>query len=427
MTLALYRALSHLAAPFGPLLLRRRLREGKEDAARLAERLGYPSLERPSGPLVWLHGASVGEAQSVLALIERLRCRRPDLSVLITTGTVTSARLMAERLPGDSIHQYVPIDLPAPTARFVAHWRPDLALWIESELWPNLLAATAAGGRPMALINARMSERSFRRWRRLPRLAGELLRPFRLVLAQTPQAAERFAALGARDVAVAGNLKYAARPLEADAAELERLDRTIGRRPIWLAASIHPGEDAAVLAAHRDVAAAHPELLTVLVPRHPAKAEAMAAAAAAQGLGVARRSRGEPPGAGVQVYLADTMGELGLFYRLAPIAFVGGSLVPHGGQNLLEAARLGAVPIIGPHWGNFADVVADLRDAGAVLEIADAAALGRALGRLLDDPVEVRRIGEHAAAVSAGHDRVLEDVLDRLQPLLPELPDHARA
>lgn len=419
MILALYRGLGRLATPLGPALLRRRLARGKEDPARMAERMGHPGRPRPQGPLVWFHAASVGEAQSVLLLIERLCAMRPDIAILVTTGTVTSADLMVRRLPPGAMHQFAPVDLPAATDRFIAHWRPDLGLWVESELWPSLIAAMAATGRPMALLNARMSARSHARWRRLPPLARALLSPFRLVLAQSPESALRFRDLGASDVGCAGNLKYAARPLDCDDAELSALRGLIGVRPVWLAASIHPGEDALVLAAHRLAADRCPGLLTVMVPRHPARGAAMVEVARGQGLRAGLRSAGDLPGPDRDVYVADTMGELGLFYRLAPLVLVGGSLVPHGGQNLLEPARLDCALLSGPHTANFADVTAAFTAADALVTVRDAAGLGAEVARLLRDPDSLGRMAEVGAVLTLDTDRVLERVLARLEPLLP--------
>ncbi len=296
MILGAYRGLSALAPPALRLLLKRRLARGKEDAARLGERMGIAGRPRPAGPLVWLHAASVGESLSTLPLIERVLARVPGAHVLVTTGTVTSARLMAERLPPRAFHQFVPLDAATWVARFLDHWRPDLALWIESELWPNLLRETNARGLPAVLVNARMTERSFRGWKRWPGAARGLLGAFRLVLAQNETYAGRFRALGAARVAVAGNLKYAAPPLPADQAKLEALRAAIGGRPVWLAASIHPGEEEAVADAQTRLKHAA-GALGIVVPRHPEKGAIMAAAIRARGLAATLRSAGAQPGA----------------------------------------------------------------------------------------------------------------------------------
>ncbi|PJK28434.1 3-deoxy-D-manno-octulosonic acid transferase [Minwuia thermotolerans] len=419
MILWLYRRAGRAAAPLGQALLRRRLRAGKEDPDRIGERMGHASLPRPEGPLIWLHAASVGEAQSVLRLIHRLRAERPGTAILITTGTVTSGQMLSRDLPDGALHQYVPVDLPDATGRFVAHWRPDMAIWIESELWPNLLAAMAGTGRPMALINGRMSRRSWRRWRMAPGAARELLSAFRLILAQTDEAAARFADLGGANVRCEGNLKYAADPLPADEEELARLRGIVAARPFWIAASIHPGEDDIALDAHLTLRDSFPDLLTVLVPRHPARAADMARKAEKRGIAWSQRTAGQTPGPDCGVYIADTIGELGLFYRLDGPVFVGGSLVPHGGQNLLEPARFGRGLLTGPHTHNFADVVADLRSEGALIEVQDSEELAASLARLIAHADERNSLGARALAIAARQSAVLDRVMARLEPLLP--------
>jgi 3-deoxy-D-manno-octulosonic-acid transferase len=415
------------AALLAPLLrwnLRRRVGQGKEIAARLPERFGQGAA-RPAGALFWLHAASVGETLSLLPVLEAMAGRAPGLHLLLTTGTVTSAALLEQRLSPELrprvTHRFVPLDVPGWVARFLDGWRPDAAAFVESELWPNLLHAAAQRGVPLALVNARLSSRSARRWRQLaPGLARRLLGGFRLVLAQSPGDAERLAALGAR-AACWGNLKDAAPPLPVDEDALTGLRAVLGGRPVWLAASTHPGEEAQVLAAHRG--AALPGLLTIIVPRHPERGAAVAAEAAAAGFAVARRSLGEAPGAETEVYLADTLGELGLFYRLAPVALVGGSLVPHGGQNPLEPARLGCAIVLGPHHWNFAEPVARLSAAGGVLAVADTAALAATLKDVLTNPgrgENVAKTAAIAAAAAVATDTALPGrVAEALLELLP--------
>jgi 3-deoxy-D-manno-octulosonic-acid transferase len=418
MLLGLYRAATSLGGPLLGLELRRRLRHGKEDPARLPERFGVPGLPRPEGTLVWVHAASVGESLSVLPLIEALLERWRGLEILLTSGTVSSARILAGRLPGRVRHQFVPLDRAAAWRRFLGHWRPCLALLVESELWPNLILETRARGVPLALLNARLSARSFRRWRRAPATARRLLASFDLCLAQSAVDGERLAALGAREVRAVGNLKRTAPPLPVDPQALAALAAAIGERPVWLAASIHPGEDEAVLAAHRRVAAARPGLLTIVAPRHPERGDALAARIAAEGLRLARRSRGELPSPASAVYLADTLGELGLLYRLSRLAFIGGSLIPHGGQNPLEAARLGCPPLLGPHMDNFREIADALLAAQAALAVADGEALARTVGDLLADEATRAALAARAQAAAAGEARVLDAIIDALQPLL---------
>ena len=416
--LPLYRLTTELGTPLIRGVLKKRMERGREDPERVTERYGEASRERPSGKLLWLHGASVGEAVSVLPLIDALRERRPEVGILMTTGTVTSAKLMAQRLPEGVIHQFVPLDRLSWVRRFLDHWRPDAALWVESELWPNLLSEAQERQIPLALVNARMSPGSFKNWRRLPGGLKSLLSAFELCLAQDDAQAERLRTLGAPKVLSVGNLKYAAEALPCDQSELSGLWEKIGRRPLWLAASTHPGEEEQLAEAHGHLREEHPGLLTLLVPRHAERGDAIAKLLGDRGLYVAQRSRGEEPDGETDVFLADTMGELGLFYRLSEIAFVGGSLVPHGGQNPLEPARLEAAILHGPHMQNFAPIVEALDQAGGARQVADASELADALHQLLNDSGKRRRMAEAARAVATAQEDVLERVLDALAPLL---------
>ncbi len=423
MSLIVYRGLTALAAPLVHLYLARRKAQGKEDPARLDERLGRASRPRPPGPLVWLHGASVGEAMSVLPLVDRLAATRPGLDVMVTTGTTTSAALLAGRLPERAFHQFVPIDRVAYVRRFLDHWRPGLALWVESELWPNLVCEVRRRGVPMVMLNGRMSAKSHAGWRRVPGTVATLLGGFSLCLVQDQIQGERFAALGAPAVKCVGNLKYSAPPLPADPAALARLRATIGGRPLWLAASTHEGEEAMVARAHRRLAAEYPDLLTVIVPRHSNRGPAIAEALTAEGFRVARRAAGAAPEAATEIYLADTMGELGVFYRLAEVVFVGGSLVPHGGHNPVEPTQLDGVVLFGPHTGNFGAVVSQLRAAEACIEVADEPALAKAVGRLIADPAARRRYFDAARAVAGANRGILDAVMTELAPHLDRLTD----
>ncbi len=419
-----YRVLAAALAPLVRWHLRRRARRGKEDPARLPERLGIASQPRPPGRLCWLHAASVGEALSILPLIARIKASRPALGLLVTTGTVTSATLLAARLPPGVIHHYAPVDLPQAAREFLDHWRPDLALWTESELWPVLVTALADRAVPMVLLNGRMSERSFRRWRRASGIGRALLKPFHLCLAQTPADAARFKALGADPVEYLGNLKFAAPPLPVDEAILRQAEAMLGPRPRWLAASTHPGEEEIILEAHRRLKARHPDLLTLIVPRHPERGERIARTLRAAGLSVARRGAGEAIAPATEIYIADTIGELGLWYRLAGVAFVGGSLVAHGGQNPLEPARLGLAVLHGPGMANFAEIAVGLAAAGGSRTVADAASLGDALEALLfGSPAPRVAMAAAAAAYALSEAAVLDRVLARLAPFLDPAAD----
>lgn len=412
----LYRVLTDAAALPLTGWLAFRARRGKEIPARLGERRGVASRPRPEGRLVWIHGASVGEALSILPLAEPLLER--GWRVLVTTGTVTSAKLMDERLPPGCIHQFVPLDRTAWVRAFLDTWRPDLVLWTESELWPNTLTEVARRGCPAVLLNARLSDRAFAGWRRRPEFARGVLSCFRLVLAQSPLDAERFAALGAPAVRAIGNIKLAAPPLPADDAALAALRRAVRNRPMWLAASIHPGEDAAAAEVHRRLADRFPGLLTLIVPRHADKGRAMGETMAARGLRAALRSEAPGVAPGVDVYIADTMGELGLFFRLCDLVFVGKSLAVGGGQNPAEPAHLGCALILGPDMSNFREMTAALTAAGAAVRATDTDTLAGVAARLLGDPAARAVMADAGRAVMARHAGAIRETLDALEPYL---------
>ena len=418
MIAGLYATSATLAAPGLNLLLARRVRRGKEIAARLGERRGLATLPRPAGRLMWLHAASVGETISVLPLLPALAVAAPDAAVLFTTGTVTSAELLARRMPaGRILHQFVPLDVPRWVARFLDHWRPDAAAFVESEIWPNLLAACRARSIPTMLVNARLSPGSFANWRRMPGFARTLFGGFSRIEAQSEADAARLRALGAGVVETPGNLKFAAPPLPVAPSDLAALRALLASRPVWLAASTHPGEEAVAREAHRALAARHPGLLTVIVPRHPERGAEVAAMMT--GLAVARRALGEPPPAGPGIWVADTLGELGLFYAAIGLAFVGGSLVAHGGQNVLEPARLGCAVLVGPHTRNFAEPVAVLDAAGALAQVADGAALTETLDALLRDPARRAAMGDAGRAAASRDADLPQRVAAALAALLP--------
>jgi len=419
MTLRVYRKLSSAMVPLAPALIKRRLKLGKEDPARVGERRGMSADVRPHGPLVWIHGASVGEVLAAAALIERLR--ELNLRILLTSGTVTSAAIVAKRFPPDVIHQYVPYDSPRYVTRFLDHWRPSLALFIESDLWPNLILASAARRLPMVLINGRMSHRSFPRWRRMSSTIEALLGRFDVCLAQSALDAERFATLGSRNVVTTGNLKLDVPAPPADPAKLERLMSVTRGRPVVVAASTHPGEEEQLVQAHRTLAGFFPSLLTIIVPRHPDRGAAIADLVAASGLYGALRSREELPISATDIYVADTMGELGLFYRLAPIVFMGGSLVEHGGQNPIEAVKLGASIVHGPHVFNFTDVYEALDAAGGARRVDTQEMLVKQLGQLLGnrDAREASLAASERVVEQLGG--ALERTLSALEPYLLQL------
>jgi 3-deoxy-D-manno-octulosonic-acid transferase len=419
LTLRAYRRLSAAAAPLTGLLVGRRLRQGKEDAARVGERRGYPTVERPSGPLIWIHGASVGEVLAVAELIERLRALQ--VRILLTSGTVTSAAIVARRFPSDVVHQYIPFDSPRYVARFLEFWQPSLALFVESDLWPNLILSSAARRVPMVLVNGRMSPRSFPRWRRASATISTLLGSFELCLAQSEVDAERFSALGARDVITTGNLKLDVAAPPADEAKLDELQAAMRGREVVVAASTHPGEEEVIASAHAALASRFPSLLTVIVPRHPQRGEEVARTLETTRFKVALRSRDQLPEAETGIYVADTMGELGLFYRLATLVFMGGSLIEHGGQNPIEAIKLGAPVLHGPHVFNFADVYAALNAAGGAVQVGSETQLAVQVGRWLTDQSTRQRVVAAGSAVVERLGGALERSLAALEPYLMQL------
>jgi 3-deoxy-D-manno-octulosonic-acid transferase len=415
MIIRAYELAGLAALPFLPLALSIRASRGKEDHARIGERYGRASAPRPPGRLVWVHAASVGETNTVLPLIERLDAA--GFSVVLTSVTTASAATAAARLPRGALHQFAPIDVGPLIGRFLDHWRPNLALFVESEVWPATIRRLAAGRIPQVLVNARLSDRSFRRWQRLGSVAGALFSSFALCLAQSDRDGERYAALGAK-VHVVGNLKFDVPPPSADGAALSAFREAVAGRPSWLAASTHEGEEAVIGEAHRLLRQRFPDILTTIVPRHPNRAAAIRDRLAADGLNIARRSIGEPIGPATDIYLADTLGELGLFYRAAPVAFIGGSLVPRGGQNPIEPARLEAVVLHGPHVHNFADIYAALDRSGEFGPVAGARSLADAVGRLLADPALARRSAHQAAAVLPRFGGALDATMTALGPFL---------
>lgn len=424
-TLRTYRLLTAAAAPLAPLLLARRLKRGKEHRTRLSERRGEPGIARPNGPLVWLHGASVGELAGVLPLIERI-CAR-GIGMLVTTGTVTSGGLAEQRLPRGVIHQFVPLDVPHFMRRFLDHWRPDLALLVESDLWPNMMIEAARRRVPMILVNGRLSENSYRRWRNLPGTIGYLLRRFDLCLAGTPGDAARLDELGAPRTLTTGNLKLDVPAPPADAAHLKALADATGGRPVIAAVSTHAGEESIVIAAHRRLRAQFPRLLTLIAPRHAERGPGIAEIAGGDGLKAVLRSRGELPDATTDIYVADTMGELGLIYRLAPAVFVGGSLVRHGGQNPIEPAKLDAAILHGPHVWNFAEIYAALDGAKAAALVSDTDGLVAGFAAWLANETARASAANAAHTTVDGLSGALDRTLNALDPYLMQMQIPTRA
>lgn len=421
----LYKHVTKASEPLLIRLLQSRLRRGKEDPERWLEKTGQASLPRPDGPLLWLHAASVGESVSALILIERILSARPDLSILVTTGTRTSAATMKERLPERAVHQYAPLDHPGWTARFLDHWRPDLAIWMESELWPNLLRGLKARDIPAALVNARLSPKSAAAWKLVKREATELFSVFSICLAQGQRDGENFLALGLKDVEVTGNLKYSAASLPCNQAEYALLQDDLRFRMIVVYASTHSGEETLALRLHQRLKNEFPSLLSIIVPRHPERgAEIATLLGGSSNVRVMRRGDQHlPPEPETDLYIADTLGELGLFYRLAPVAVIGRTFSDDGGggHNPLEAAQLGCAVLHGPKVQNLQDIFNAMNERGAAKQLADRNELFNELRRLLGDPAYLQDRRARAAEFARQNAQIIDTVMTALAPLLTNI------
>lgn len=421
LALAAYLAWSGHASGFAERRLARRVAEGKEDAERLDERRGIASRPRPDGKLIWVHCASVGESLSVMDVIRGILAEDPTVRVMMTTGTVTSAQLMADQLPQGAFHQYVPLDAGPFVRAFLDHWKPDIAVWTESELWPTLMHETAKRDIPMVLINARMSDESYRKWRLLRGAAKSLLRRFEKIRAQDDQTARHLLRLGAAPwaIRVTGTLKEGASPPPCAESDRAQFAAALGGRPCWLAASTHPGEEAIAAQAHRLAGRSSHRLLMILAPRHPERGDDIAAQLRADGWILAQRSKQEPLQEDTQIYLADTLGEMGLWFRLCPVTFLGGSMVPVGGHNPFEPAGLGSAILSGHHTHNFRDIFDRLVAGDAIRTVTSATDLGQQLDETLA-PDEAARMAHAAWQVCSDGAEVADETIRFLLDMLEQ-------
>ncbi len=392
--------------------------QGKEDPNRRGERLGFAGRPRPEGQVVWIHAASVGETNAILPLIDNILDSNPHVHILLTTGTRTSAEIAARRLPPRAVHQYVPLDVPQYVKRFLDHWKPTLAIFTESDIWPNLILGTSERRIPLVLVNARMSPRSIRRWRKYAGIGRPLFSRFAAVLAQNTQIARAIKWLGAPNVITAGNLKIDSPPPPVNADSLAVLRNAVGQRPLFLAASTHPGEDTVIAAAHSLIQREVEGLLTIIVPRHPERGSGLAATLGGLGLRTQLRTRSSAPDNDTEIYVADTIGELGTFYSISPVALVGGSLVEHGGQNPIEAVRLGACVLTGPFVHNFRDAYTALFREGGAVEVRSSDDIARQVTMLLDDQQAAKRMRQGADLALQSLGGALSKTLGAIQPLL---------
>lgn len=414
MTARLYALLMRGLSLFLPLWLRRRARAGKEDATRLSERYGRTERKRPKGELIWMHGASVGETTMMLPLINRL-LETPGRSVLVTSGTVTSAELMAKKLPKRAFHQYAPFDAPQYVTRFLSHWQPDLAVWAESEIWPSLVLQTRAAGIPMALINGRMGAHSLKGWAKREAFAKQVFGSFDCILPADEKTAKGLSPFVNTPLTSVGNLKYDAPTLTFDESERAALKAAIGTRPVWVAASVHAEEIEVFIEAQKEMG----DALLVLVPRHPGDAASRMLLGAHPSLNFAQRSKGQMPEAEIDIYLCDTLGEMGLAYALGDLAVVGGSFSEElMGHNPLEPVRLSVPTLTGPHYSSFEEVYAPYIQADAIKVVEDGGRLSQIVKTMLSDKKILRDMTDQASAIAADMSGSLEITHTALEALL---------
>lgn len=419
-----YSLATRLLGPLTPLWIRMRAWDGKEDPERTHERHGSARIARPDGYLVWFHAASVGECTMLLPVIDRFLAHNPDTQILVTSGTVTSADLLAERLPEKAIHQYVPLDYPKAVKRFLDHWKPDMAVWAESEIWPNLIRFTAKRDTKMVLLNARMSRKSLEDWAKRGRKSGRaLFGAFDLILAANKETARGLSGIVGRKIEMAGNLKDAAKALPVKGPVLENIGGQLTGRPVWCAASTHPGEDEIMIEAHQHVLKAHPSAFLILAIRHPERMKDVREQLKAAGLTYVVRSAGRRITPNTQVLLFDTIGEMGLAFRLSQLSFVCGSLIKGlAGHNPLEPARLGNAVLTGTHITSFADTYMPMFAFNAARRILVPTEIGPKVSDLFSDPVALRDLQSTAKAYASSRDAVLDYVWDQIAPLIAEQP-----
>ena len=395
--------------------INKRKENGKEDIARFNERIGRPQKPREEGKLIWMHGASVGESLSMLPLIQKLLETYPDLHIMVTTGTVTSADLMSRRLPERAFHQYIPIDNPSFVKRFLKHWQPDLVLWFESEFWPALLSGIKKRNIPFILVNGRISNKSFKRWQQFDYISRELLNCFTLCLGQSEEDAYRLRVLGAKDSLCLGNIKYAGFNPPVDEEKLNIIKQQIGDRTIWCASSTHNDEELRIAKIHKHLKEQFPDLLTLIAPRHPQRGKEIQDSINELDLKTALRSAGEDITPQTDIYIADTIGELGLWYTLAPLVFIGGSLIPHGGQNFMEPSRFRDAVIVGPYMHNFTDAINRAKKADAVIQVSDSEKLEENIAQLLSNKELLEAKRSLAYNWATGEAKVLDGIVDKVK------------
>lgn len=396
--------------------IKKRREKGKEDLKRFHERLGRPQLKRPDGRLIWFHGASVGESISMLPLINKLLEIYPESHIMVTTGTTTSADIMSKRLPERAFHQYLPIDNPFFTTRFVRHWHPDLVLWFESDFWPAMLSSIKRKNIPLVLVNGRISNKSFKRWQQFDFISKELLGCFTFCLGQSEEDAYRLRVLGARDSMCLGNIKFAGLPIPVDENKKIEITNQINGRPVWCVSATHEDEECKIGRFLKKLGETIPGLLTIIAPRHPNRgSEIKQKLIENYGLNIALRSAGEPITAETEVYLADSIGEMGIWYNLCPLVFIGGSLIPHGGQNFMEPSRMRDAVVVGPHMHNFTEAMSRAKKADAIMQVNDVLELEELITSLLTNKelLEAKRSLAYNWAI--GEAKVLDGIVEKVK------------
>ncbi len=418
LALQTYWLATQAARPFLPLFIARRIRAGKEDRQRHQERLAQTAKPRPDGPLAWVHAASVGETNAILPLCTALTER--GFTVLVTTVTTTAAQILDDKASANPLilHQYAPFDVPSIIQKFLDHWQPSLAIFAESEIWPMTIKALSVRKIPLAIVNGRMSDRSFRRWRKFRSATPSLFGRIDQVLVRGDEDLLRFQELGAERVTITGNLKYDSPAPDIDPDQLATLKRDIAGRPIFLATSTHSGEDEIILKAYQILRQSIPDLLSCIVPRHPRRGAEIVELAKSLGISAELRTASGNPTAACELYVADTMGELGLFYSIAPAALVGGSLEPIGGHNPIEAVQQGCAVLSGPHVFNFREVFGVLEGAEACVIVHDAVEIAAAVTRCLSDPLYTKALATNATKSLDNVGGAVDRSLSALEPTL---------
>lgn len=419
MVIGIYKVLITLAFPFLKLTyIRKRKKAKKEHPTRFNERLGNYKTLRPEGKLYWLHGASVGESVSMLPLIDKLLRENPDLSILVTTGTLTSAEIMAKRLPKRAFHQFIPFDVPAFAQKLIKHFKPDAVLWFESEFWPSLLSEVKKAKIPLILVNGRISDKSFETWKKFKFVSKEILSCFSLCLGQSEQDKNRLILLGAPKVACVGNLKFAGMPLPVDQNKLNVLKQQIGERKVFLLSSTHNDEEERFALYLPWLKENIQNVLTIVAPRHPNRGDDITIMYRCRNFNVAQRSREEDITPETDIYVADTIGEMGLWYALSAVSFVGGSIISHGGQNFMEAARDKNAVIVGPNMQNFAEIMNRARFDDAVWQVNSAEDVVEETITLFRNPELLAERQQKAYQWTVKEEAVLDGIVNALKKVL---------